>query len=197
MVFDVARTLHIGRVGGFALEFREHGGVRLAHNAGQHIEAAAMGHANDNIAHAPGARAFDQGFERWHDALRAFQREALGARIFDVEKTLKAFRLVELAQDFEPVALAEVGPVAAAFHRLLDPSLLRRILDMHELDADMAAIGIAHHRDNVAQRRPLHAEHAIDIYGPVIIGFRKSVGGRIEFGMALVAVARQRIKLGQ
>ena len=57
-----------------------------------------MGHADHDIAHAPGTRSFDQCLQRRHDTLRAFQREALGAGIFDVEKTLEAFRLVELAQ---------------------------------------------------------------------------------------------------
>jgi hypothetical protein len=141
MVLHVARALHV--VGGerAALELVEQGAVGLAHHLRQHVEAAAMGHAEHDLLHAEIAAALDDLLQRRDQRLAAVEAEALGARVADVEELLEALRLDELVED-RALALAGegdllVGPLDA----LLDPGLLGRIGDVHELDAERLAVG--------------------------------------------------------
>ena len=78
----------------------------------------------------------------------AVQAEALGAGVFLVEKALEGFGVRQLLQDRPLLIRREVGPVAAGLDALLDPGLLGGILDVHELDADLTAIGGAHGADD-------------------------------------------------
>src|ERR1700716_720930 len=78
MVFDIARALDVLGVGGVALEFGKDRGERLAHEIGQHVEPAAMRHADDKLADAKlGAAAQDRS-ERRHQRFRALDAEPLG-----------------------------------------------------------------------------------------------------------------------
>ena len=44
VIFDVARAADVGRVGGAARELVEQGAVGLAHDVGEDVQAAAVGH---------------------------------------------------------------------------------------------------------------------------------------------------------
>src|SRR5471030_3295367 len=59
MVFDVAGAFDIVGIGGAALEFMEQLAIGLAHHIDQHVEAAAMGHADHDFAHPQLAAALD------------------------------------------------------------------------------------------------------------------------------------------
>src|SRR3546814_4044390 len=56
MIFDVARTADILGVGRAAREFVEDRAIGLAHHVGEHVEPAAMRHAEHDLAHAVLAR---------------------------------------------------------------------------------------------------------------------------------------------
>jgi hypothetical protein len=52
VVFDVT-GLAVGVIGVFAVEFVEDGAVRLAEDVPEHVDAAAVGHAHDDLARPP------------------------------------------------------------------------------------------------------------------------------------------------
>ena len=56
MILDVARAFDVGRVGAAALEFMEQLAIGLAHHIDQHVQAAAMGHAQHDLAARPAGR---------------------------------------------------------------------------------------------------------------------------------------------
>src|SRR3954471_1347053 len=112
----------------------EQGAMRLAHDLREHVEAAAMRHAEHDLLHAEIAAALDDLLERRDQRLAAVEPEALGTGKLSIAEFLKAFRLDQLVED-RALALARegdllVGPLDA----LLDPALLLRVRDVHELD---------------------------------------------------------------
>ena len=97
MVLDVARAFDLVGRGRAALELVEDGAVRLAHHLAEHVEPAAMGHAERDLLEAELAAALDDLLERRDHRLAAVEAEALGAGIFDVEEILEALGLDQLA----------------------------------------------------------------------------------------------------
>ena len=77
----------------------------------------------------------------------------------------------------------ERGAPGRAFHPALDPGLLVGILDVHELDADRAAIGLAQDGLDLAQRRGFAAEHVVDEDRLVEVVVGETIGARIELGV--------------
>ena len=97
MVLDVARAENV--VGhGSPLEFGEDRGVGLAHHIGQHVQATAMRHADDDLVHSDIDGCADDRLERGHRAFAAIQAEALGAGILDVQEALEAFGFDQLVE---------------------------------------------------------------------------------------------------
>ena len=96
-----------------ALELVEDRAVRLAHHLGQHVEAAAVGHAEHDLLHAERAAALDDLLERRDRRLGAVEAEALGPGVAQVEELLEPFGLDELVQDRAPLGRERdllVGP---------------------------------------------------------------------------------------
>src|SRR6476646_3287597 len=96
MIFHIAGALDLVRLGRAAFEFVEDRAIRLGHHLREHVEATAVRHADDDLAHAGWAAALDDLLERRHERLAAVETEALGARIFDVEEALEELGLDEL-----------------------------------------------------------------------------------------------------
>src|SRR5436305_14786928 len=88
MVFDVAGTLHV--VGGrrAALELVEDDAVRLAHDLRQHIEPAAVRHAEHDLLHAERAAALDDLLKRRDHRFAAIKAEPLGGGELEVAELL-------------------------------------------------------------------------------------------------------------
>src|SRR5579872_3545915 len=89
MILDVARPLHIVRVGGIALKLGEERGEGFPHDVGEDIEAPAMRHADDELLDAELTAALDHLLERRDERLAPFEPEALGAGIAAIEETLQ------------------------------------------------------------------------------------------------------------
>ena len=87
------------------------------------------------------AAALDDLLERRNQRFPAIEPKALGAGIFDVEKFFEAFGFGKLVEDGLLAFRGEGDFLVWAFDPLLDPGLGLRIGDMHELDAERAAIG--------------------------------------------------------
>ena len=80
VVLDVARAFDLVGRGRTALELVEDDAVRLAHHLAQHVEPAAMRHAEADLAQAELAAALDDLLERRDHRLGAVEAEALGSR---------------------------------------------------------------------------------------------------------------------
>ena len=89
MILDVARALERGEVVG-ALELREQLLRRLAEHVHEHVEAAAMRHADHELLHAALAGPLDQIVENRNQRLAAFEREALLAHVARIQVALDA-----------------------------------------------------------------------------------------------------------
>ena len=196
MIFHVAGAFDLVRRRRAALEFVEQRAVRFAHHLRQHVQPAAMRHAEYDLLHAEIAAALDDLLERGDQRLSAVEAEALGAGVFDVEEFLEAFGLDELVENRALAFLGEADLLVATFDALLDPALLRRIGDVHELDAERLAICAAQDGDDLAHRREFEAEHLVEENLAVEIGFREAIGLRIEFGFVRLDLDAERIELG-
>ena len=155
-----------------------------------------MRHAEDDLFDAERAAALDDLLQRRDHRLAAVEAEALGAGELHVAELLEAFGLDQLVED-RALALAGEGDLlVAAFDALLDPGLLRRIGDVHELDAERLAVGAPQDRDDLAQGRELEAEHLVDEDPAVEIGFGEAVGARVELVLVLLRLEAERIEVG-
>ena len=195
MVFDVARALDVLRVGGIALEFREDRLVGLAHHVGEHVEPAAVGHADDDFLDAELAAALDDLFERRDGRLGAVQAETLGAGIFLVEEALEDLGLDQAAENGLLAHGGEFGAVLDRLDTRLQPGFLVRILDVHEFHADRAGIGRFAAGDDLAQCRGLaEAEIVADEDAPVEVARRKAVGLVVQLRMVFALFDAERIE---
>ena len=98
VVLDVARALHGAGVD-VALELPEYLPVGLAHDVGQHVEPAPVGHAQNHLGRAGLGRLVQHRVENDDGRLGAFQPEALLPDVLGVEEALEGLRGVEPAQD--------------------------------------------------------------------------------------------------
>src|SRR3546814_4202167 len=64
VIFDVAGAANVIRAGRAAGKFVEDRAKRLAHHIGEHVQAAAVGPADHDLAHAILAAVFDDRFQR-------------------------------------------------------------------------------------------------------------------------------------
>src|SRR5262249_58280155 len=88
------------------------------------------------------------------------------------------------------------GGLVRPLDALLDPTLLRGVGNMHELDAERLAIGAAKDCENFAQGAEFEAEHAVEKDLAVVVRFREAVGARIEILLVMVRLATERVEIG-
>ncbi len=141
MVFDVAGALHVVGLEALAAELAEQRGQRLLDDVDQGVQAAAMRHADGDLVHAAGGSGLDHRVQRGDGDLAAFQAEALGRDVALLAERLEALGLGQLLQDGALFVLGRACSARARLRPALDPGFLVRVLDVHELDADRAAIG--------------------------------------------------------
>ena len=155
-----------------------------------------MRHADDDLLHAERAAALDDLLERRDHRFAAVEAEALGAGEFQVAELLEAFGLDQLVED-RALALAGEGDLLVRpLDALLHPGLLRRIGDVHELDAERLAVGAPQDREDLAQRREFEPEHLVEEDRAVHVGFGEAVGARIEVLLVLARLEPERIEIG-
>src|ERR1700760_3632270 len=107
--------------------------MRLAHPRGQHVETAAMRHADDDLFDAKRAAALDDLLQRRDHRLAAVEAEALGAGELQVAELLETLGLNQLVEDRALALAGEIDLLVAPFDALLDPGLLRRVRNVQEL----------------------------------------------------------------
>ncbi len=196
VILHVARAFDVVGLVGAALELVEDGAVRLGHHVGQHVEAAAVGHAHHDLLHAELAAALDDLLERRNHQLAAVETEALGAGVLDVGEPLEGLRLDQLVEDGALAFDREVDVLVATLDALLDPGLLHRRGDVHELHADLPAVGAAQDLEDVAHGGDLETQHLVDEDRAVEVGVREAVGLRPQLLVDLALGEAERIEVG-
>ena len=98
VILHVARTLHVVRVV-VTFELGEQHLRRLADDVHEHVEAAAMRHADDDLLDAALTALLDQVIEQRNQRVAAFEREALLRRILRREIELESFGGGEMPQE--------------------------------------------------------------------------------------------------
>ena len=99
----------------------------LAERVDEHVEAAAVRHADDDLLHALAAGALDELVHRGDEALAAFEREALLADVLGVQVALEALGGGQPLEDVELLVGAERRLGADRLEPLLPPALLGRL----------------------------------------------------------------------
>ena len=194
VVLDVARRQIVGVL---SLELGEQVLGHLAERVHQHVQPAAVGHPDHELLDALLAAVLDDLVHRRDEALAALEGEALLADVARVEVLLEALGSGQPVEDAALLVLRELGPRAGRLEPLLDPALLRRIVDVHELGADRAAVGLAQRADDVAQRRALEAEEGVGRRVDVgVVAFGEVVESGLELGDRRALLALERIEVG-
>src|SRR4051794_16879834 len=114
MVLNVARAFDVVRRRRATLELVEDSAVRLVHHLRQHVETAAVRHADDDFFDAERAAALDDLLQRRNHRLAAVETEALGAGELHVAELLEAVGFDELVEDRALALAAEVYLLVAA-----------------------------------------------------------------------------------
>ncbi len=193
VVLDVPRALH--RVGvEVALELAEDLAVGLAHDVGEDIEPAPVRHAQHRLGGPDLGALLEDGVEEHDGRLGPFEAEALLPHVAGVEEPLEGLRGVEPVED---VALLEgVERGGHAFGVLLDPALLLGVLDVHVLDAQCAAIGVAQEVERLAQGEGVAARQPVDHELAVEVPQGEAVGGGVELGVQRSGLGREWVEVG-
>ena len=140
VVLDVARAQHLVDHG-LALELGQDGGVGLAHHVGQHVEPAAVRHAEHDLLAAQLGRGADDRLQ-CRDGARRRRARSAWCRNLTWRNCSKPSVSVRCSRISRFSSAVEVKIPAVALDPRLDPGLLLGVLDVHELDADRAAVGL-------------------------------------------------------
>ena len=99
VIFDVARPADVGRVGRAARELVEDRPIGLAHDVGEDVEAAAVGHADVDFLDPGEPAIFDHRLERRDRAFAAVEPEPFRPDIFAREEFFPLLGLDDLGED--------------------------------------------------------------------------------------------------
>ena len=169
----------------------------LAQRVDQHVQAAAVGHADHDFLHAGFTGAIDQLVHGDDEALAAFQREALLAHVLGVQEPLQALGSRQAFQHVLLLVGRELRVGAHTLQLLLPPALFRLVGDVHVLCADGAAVGLAQGVQQVTQRHHVLAEERVaGVEHRLHVGVGEAVEGRLQFRDRRALAALERIQVG-
>ena len=145
-----------------ALELGEDRLVRTAEVVGEHVEPAAVGHADDDLARAVRGGELDHLVEHRHRRVQALDRELLLAQVGLVHEALERVDLDHALQQRALLVGRQRLAELAGLDLLPQPHALAVARDVLDLVGDRAAVGLAQVRQGVGERRPAHV-HAQDL----------------------------------
>ena len=125
--------------------------------------------------------------------LRTFQAEPLLPDVAGVEKALEDLGSVEPAEDVP--LLLQVEGRGLALDVLLDPALLLGVLDVHVLDGERPAVGVAQHVEDLVQRGDVAAGQAVGHELARQVPDGEPVGQRVQLGMDVRGLRVQRVEM--
>ena len=179
VIFDVARAADIGGIGRAAGEFVEDRAIGLAHDVGEDVEAAAVGHADVDLARRPSAPPY---LITASSAGTALSPPSRPKRLVPTYLRARNFSHCSAWMTLARIDCLPSGVnwtvVVRALDPLLDEAPLLQVVDVHIFEADVAAVGVLQHLDDLAHGRLLEAERAADPDRPVEVGVGEAVIGR-------------------
>src|SRR6266567_3464168 len=119
------------------------GAVRFGHDLRQHVEPAAVRHADHDFAHAERAAALDDLLERRNHGFAAVQPEALGSGELYIAEFLEAFGFDQFIEDGAFAFTRERDLLVRAFDAFLDRALPRSSALRARADRDWRGNGRA------------------------------------------------------
>ncbi len=168
MVLHVARTLRHRRIEP-TLELAEDLHERLLHHVREHVEPAAVRHAEHRALGAEFGRAVEQRIEHRDQRVAAFEREAFVTDEPRVQELFERLGIDELVEDLQLRLVAQRLFVAVALHALAQPVPLFLVGDVHELRADVAAVREMQHLLDLAQRRERLLRDAVAVERALLV----------------------------
>ncbi len=193
VVLHVAGSLHGPRID-VALELAEDLRVGLADHVGEHVQPTAVRHADTDLFQAEVRGLLADLVQQGDGGLPALQAEALLPDELGLQERLEDLGLVQLVQD--PEVLLARQRLVRALDAILDPLALRGLLDVHVLDADGAAVGVAQDAQDLAHlHQALAAGERAGGELPIEVPQRQPVGLHIEIVVAPLAIL-QRVGVG-
>ena len=168
---------------------------RFPHHAGEDVEAAAVGHAHDDLVHADVRAVFDDRVDGGDHGLAALEGKPLLADVFRVQEALKELGLVDAAENPDLFRLRKIGLVAGGFESLLQPGADVDVLNVGVFDANVAAVGQAEILPDLPQLHLPAAEVGPDVEGcfEIVVTEVERLEGKLRVGRGSVA---QRIEVG-
>ena len=194
VILHVARAADLLRLVGHAAELGEDRRVGLVHDVGEHVEAAAMRHAQHDLLDPELRAALEDLFQGRDQRFAAVEPEPLGPRIPYMEKLLEGFGFHQPFVNGLLAALGEVGLVVDRLDTVLDPDLLLGGGDVHVFHADGAAIGLAQSLDDLPQGGALETER-VDVDRPVVVGLGEAVALGVELAVRRRLFQLERVEI--
>ncbi len=188
VVFHIARAEAL--VGDhFTFKFTEDLLVGFAQGVGQHVQAAAVRHADHNFLH----RDFgfgglgDDSVERGNGRFATFEREPFLSDEFGVEKLLEQHRAIQFLEDtfFLFQRKTVVAVQVAAFHFLPQPVQAFFIVNMRGFKTEVAAIQHVEAFDNFTQGCVRQADFDAGSEPLLQLGFAQAIVFEAEPGLAV------------
>ena len=153
-----------------------------------------MRHADHDLLDAHHGGALDQRGQHRHQRGGALQGETLLADVFYVEELLEGIGGEQPLENPNAIRRLEPRAIAFALHALLQPVAPRLVGDVHVLDAERAAVGLAQRGDQIAQRRRRISRQRLGADRVIEVGFAEPEVREIQQRMGVDVVA-ERIEL--
>ena len=194
-------VLHVagGQVlGSGVLEFGEQVLGLLAQGVDQHVQAATVGHADDDFLHTFFTSALNELVHRGNERLTALQRKTLLADVLGVEESLQTFGGSQSLENVLLLLGAEGRLGADGLQAFLPPAFFGGVGDVHVLGADAAAVRLTQGLHDFAQGHVLGlGEVGVRRReGDVHVRLGEVVEGRFELGDFGAFLALERIEVG-
>ncbi len=180
VVFHVAGAVSRLRVHP-PFEFIEELLVRLPDDVGEDVEPAAVGHAHHHLVQPRLGGRLEHRVEQRDQRLAALEREPLLAHVLRLQERLERLGPVEPEQDLLLLLGVRLGVLD--LDALLDPAALLRVLDVHVLDADPAAVAVAQDAEHVPEPHLLLAGETADRERPVQVPQGQAVLEHVQVGV--------------
>ena len=105
----------------------------FAHDVDEHVQTAAVGHADHHLADLLASGFLERQVDQRDERLGAFEGEALGAQKLAVDELLEELGVGQLGEDVELLVTGQVAMVRRVFEAALEPVFGHQVVDVHEL----------------------------------------------------------------
>ncbi len=179
-----------------AFEFGEEILGHLTHGVDQHVDAAAVGHADHQFLHPRSSRILEQVVELGYERFAALEREPLLADVTRMQVFLQRLGRGQPLEDMPAVVGIIARRRADGFQPLLHPPFLRHVGDVHVLGANGAAVGVLQKLQDVAQLHLSRPDQRAGVEHRLQVGFGQPVEHGVELRDAGLLPPVERVYVG-